>query len=235
MKIEVLYPEICNLYGDLMNAEYLARSAGAELVRTSLKEQPAFTRENIDLVYMGCTTEQGQLLARDALRPYMDAIRKRIDDSGATLVTGNALEIFGEYIDADDGEKIEMLGLFPTYAKRRLMERHNSFYVGEFDGEKVVGFKSQFGHSYGNPEEGLFATVKGVGLNPETPWEGLRRENFMATYLIGPVAVMNPPFAKSLLVLMGAENVTLAHEEAAMEVYETRVREFLEPERKAEY
>ena len=42
MKIEVLYPELCNLYGDLYNAEYLARSAGAEIVNTKLTEKPRF-------------------------------------------------------------------------------------------------------------------------------------------------------------------------------------------------
>ena len=40
MKIELLYPEVCCLYGDLMNAEYLSRCIdGAELVRTPLGEK----------------------------------------------------------------------------------------------------------------------------------------------------------------------------------------------------
>ncbi len=41
MKVEVLYPEVCNLYGDLMNIEYLKRSAGdIEIIDTSLKSVP---------------------------------------------------------------------------------------------------------------------------------------------------------------------------------------------------
>ena len=42
MKIELLYPEIANLYGDLFNVEYLSRCCGAEVVETSLKESPRF-------------------------------------------------------------------------------------------------------------------------------------------------------------------------------------------------
>ena len=43
MTIEILYPEVCNLYGDLMNIEYLRRAVPeAEVVKTSLKTRPAF-------------------------------------------------------------------------------------------------------------------------------------------------------------------------------------------------
>lgn len=39
MKIEVLYPEICNLYGDLFNVKYLSECLPeAEIVYTGLKE-----------------------------------------------------------------------------------------------------------------------------------------------------------------------------------------------------
>ena len=69
MTIELLYPEVCNLYGDLMNVEYLARSSGASVIRTGLKDTPRFVAEKIDLVYMGSTTERGQELVRDAFEP----------------------------------------------------------------------------------------------------------------------------------------------------------------------
>ena len=59
MIIEALYPEVCNLYGDLSNIRYLARSCGAEIVNTSLKETPRFVTEDPALVYMGTTTERG--------------------------------------------------------------------------------------------------------------------------------------------------------------------------------
>ena len=59
-KIEILYPEICNLYGDLYNIEYLTRSNLIEVIRTSLKERPAFVDQDIDLVYMGTTTERAR-------------------------------------------------------------------------------------------------------------------------------------------------------------------------------
>ena len=231
MKIEVLYPELCNLYGDLMNVEYLARSAGAEVVRTSLKETPRFAGEDIALVYMGGTTERGQELARDAFAPHLEALQKRTEAGDLTLITGNALEIFGEYIEDEDGTRTPMLGLFQTHADRHYMNRYNSLYLGKFGDINIVGFKSQFGHSYGDNGTGIFETVRGAGLNPDVKPEGFRVNNLMATYRLGPLVVLNPPFAKELLKLMGVQEPTLAHEDAAMDVYNTRLKEFSEPER----
>ncbi len=231
MKIEVLYPELCNLYGDLANAEYLARSSGAEVVKTPLTAAPRFLTEDIAMVYMGGTTERGQVIVRDAFAPYLDGLKKRTEDGGLTLITGNALEIFGQYIEDEDGSKETMLGWFPTHADRHFMNRYNSLYLGKFGDMDIVGFKSQFGHSYGDNGDGLFQTVRGAGLNPYVTAEGIHQNDLMATYLIGPLVVLNPPFAKHLLRLMGVDEPVLAFEEAAMDVYAHRLEQFSQPER----
>ena len=89
MKIEVLFPEIANLYGDLMNVKYLEDCIpDAEIIHTSLQMKPRFVDEEVDLVYMGTTTEQGQLLALEKLMPYRDAILKRIEEGGNFLNYG---------------------------------------------------------------------------------------------------------------------------------------------------
>lgn len=235
MTIEILYPEICNLYGDLSNVEYLARSAGAGVVSTALGETPRFASEEVALVYMGTTTERGQELVRDAFAPHLEALRARTEAGGVTLVTGNALEIFGQYIELDGGEKLPMLGFLPIHAVRRLLKRYNSLYLGQFRDMKIVGYKSQFGHAWGEVGEGLFTTLRGPGLNPEVRPEGFRSGNFMATYLLGPLTILNPPFAKYLLGLMGVEDPKLLFEEAAMDAYETRVAEYSDPHRNLTY
>lgn len=231
MKIEVLYPELCNLYGDLANAEYLARSGGGQIVKTSLSETPRFLSEDIALVYMGGTTERGQSIVRDAFAPHLEALVRRTQAGGVTLLTGNALEIFGEYIENEDGTRENMLGLFPIHSDRHMMDRYNSLYLGKLDDMDIVGFKSQFGHSYGDNGDGLFQTVRGAGLNPDVNAEGIRQNNLMATYLLGPLVILNPPFAKYLLHLMGVEEPTLAFEDTAMDVYAHRVGQFSEPDR----
>ena len=50
MKAEVLFPEVGNLSGDLMNIRYLKQCCNAlEIVETDLKSRPAFLDEEVAL------------------------------------------------------------------------------------------------------------------------------------------------------------------------------------------
>ena len=233
MKAEVLFPEVGNLSGDLMNIRYLKQCCNAlEIVETDLKSRPAFLDEEVALVYMGTATETGLALAVEALRPYLDEIRAKIDAGQLMLLTGNAQEVFGNYIDSDQAERIEGLGILPIHAEYHMMQRHNSFFLGTFGETKIVGFKSLFGHTYPDGEcEALFHTLRGVGRSGGSEDEGYRMNNLLATALTGPLLVLNPPFTKALLRMMGAEDDALAFEEAAMEAYRVRVAEFSDEHR----
>lgn len=237
MKIEVLYPEVCNLYGDLQNVEYLKRSCPEiEVVTTDLNSKPKFLSEEITMVYMGTTTESSQVRVINALKPYTEEIKKKIDEGLNFFITGNAHEMLGQYIQCDDGSKIEGLKILPTYAVRDMMHRYNSLWIGQFsdkdqnvDKLDIVGFKSQFTHSYfvdGNKPDSLFITERGDGFNKQTKEEGLRINNLFATYLLGPIFIINPLFTKYYLEHLGATNVVPAYNEAAMASYEKRVVEF---------
>lgn len=77
MKIEILYPEICTLYGDKGNTMYLQKCLpDAEFVTTGLNEKPLFLKENIDMVYMCSMSEKSQELVLDRLMQYKDEIAK---------------------------------------------------------------------------------------------------------------------------------------------------------------
>ena len=75
MKVEILFPEVCNLYGDLQNVYYLKRSCPElESAETDLHSKPRFLDADVALVYMGSTTEHGLALAAEALRPWAEDI-----------------------------------------------------------------------------------------------------------------------------------------------------------------
>ena len=237
MKIEVLFPEICNLYGDLFNVNYLKDCLPeAEIVNTSLSDEPLFVTEKPDLIYMGTTTERGQELAIEALSKYKERIQQCIDQNVNFLITGNAMEIFFEEI-FEAGEKVcDGLGILPFTAKREKRNRFNSLYVGDFDAGleepiKIVGFKSLFGFAYGNNSNcALFETLRGDGLNKDVKGEGIRINHFFATHITGPLLVLNPTFTKWYMEkMMGVESAVLAFEEAAMDAYNLRVAEYTDP------
>ena len=239
MKIEVLYPEIANLYGDPENVTYLQKSnPEIEVVETHLTDVPLFVSEKPALVYMGTMTERAQLLVIEALKPHLAALQERIADGTLFLMTGNALEVFGSRIEDLDGTSTACLGLFSTTAKRDMMHRYNSLYLGKFEEMDIVGYKSQFTQSYRMPDtaavypdvKAAWETTRGPGLNPDMTGEGLRVNNFIATYVIGPILVLNPPLAKWFLQEMGMSDPKLAFEEAAMEAYQIRVKEYSDPD-----
>lgn len=227
IKIEVLFSEVCNLYGDLFNIKYLQKSIKeVECVYTSLTDEPKFVTEDVDLIYMAPMTEKTQEIVIQKLKPYKDRIKELIEKNKVFLLTGNAFEVFGKYIENEDGTKIDGLDIIPTYAKRRMMNRFNSLFLGKIEDIKIVGFKAQFSMSYGdNSNNYVFESIKGSGINKESKYEGYRVNNFIGTYLLGPILVLNPYFTKYILKLIGQEE-KVAFEDVAIENYEKRLEEF---------
>lgn len=234
LRVEVLYPEVCNLFGNTYNIKYLEQSVeDIEIINTSLNDEPTFVKEDIDLVYMAPMTEKTQELVIEKLKPYTETIKKQIQENKAFFMIGNALEVFGKYIENEDGSKIEGLGITELYAKRDMMNRYNSLFLGELEGKetiKIVGFMSQFAKSYGdNSKNYLFKALRGPGLNDESKFEGVRINNFMGTYVLGPILIFNPDFTKYLLRLLGVKEPKLAFEKEAVEAYNIRLKEFENP------
>lgn len=229
MTIEVLYPELCNLYGDSANVRYLkACVPEAEIVYTDNRSQPRFVTEKVDLLYLGSMSEPSQVLAVRRLLPYVERLEEIIHQGTVVLCTGNATELLGLYIEDPDGHSEDMLGLYKFYAKRDMDHRHNSMFLGDFGQIPIVGAKSQFSFLYGE-FPGDFIRVKGgYGNNPEDGNEGFRDRNLFATYLLGPFLVLNPLFTKHLLGLLGVDR-PLAFEKEVMEAYAFRKEHLEEP------
>ena len=99
MKIEVLYPEICCLFGDKANARYLqACMPEAEFVYTNLAEEPAFVKEDVAMIYIASMSEASQELMIEVLSAYKERLAQLIESGCVILATGNAFEIFGKSI-----------------------------------------------------------------------------------------------------------------------------------------
>ena len=225
-KIELLFPELCNIYGESYNVEYLKRSnpENIEVISTNHKEQPAFVTEDVDMIYLGCTTERKQETIIEILKPHKARLQELIDKGVIFLATGNAIEIFGNYIK-DEDRKIEALCMFDFYSERYMnRDRHNSQYIGTYNGLKMLGHRSQFSFAYGDFDNYFVEIEKGIGMNPDTKREGIHVNNFYATYSLGPYMILNPYFAKELLGLMGLET-NLCFEKEIIEAYEYRLAE----------
>jgi CobQ-like glutamine amidotransferase family enzyme len=239
LTIEMLYPEIANLHGDNFNITYLAQCRpDARVIRTSLTDTPAFVSGKVDLVYLGPLTEAGQLKAIEHLTPHRKRIEALIEAGTSFLFTHNALEVLGTRIRNDEMEyDVPGVGVFELESTLAMFGRYNGKVIGtvpEVGAEHpIVGYKSQFSMvTGGDMLPGFLTADRGIGRNTTTAVEGVRRNNFLGTSLLGPILVDNPHFTRALLARLDPDSdPKLAHEDFALAAYDARLRDFRDARR----
>lgn len=232
MKIEILYPELCCLYGDKGNTKFLQQCLPeATFVETGLNDKPAFLTEDIALCCMYSMSEKSQERILERWMQWKDEILSACQ-AGKTLflLLGNAMELFGNYIEREDGSKVDGLGLFNTHTIRHAPNRFNTLIQASFEDMTLLGYTSRFADTYGITDDMALCQVQiGSGSDPKTKLEGIRAGKVIGTYLLGPLLVANPDFAKYLLKELGIEQPALPFEDALYQAYETRKKEFQRP------
>ena len=228
MVVEILFQEVCGLYGDSQNATYLqATLPDATFVYTKLTDVPYFTENTPDLIYIGCMSESTQRRIIQKLLPLKDRITQLIDSGVVILATGNAGEIFAKEINyVSEKLRVDGLGTFDLSVRTDLFNRYNGVVLGNFNDMKIVGFRSQFSFLYGNNSDCPFIVCqRGIGINPDSRFEGMRRNNLICTQLLGPILPLNPLFCEYLLRLCGCD-APVAYRTEALAAYEQRLSEF---------
>ena len=239
LTIEMLFPEIANLHGDNANITYLSQCRpDAKVIRTGLTDTPAFVSGPVDLVYLGPLTEQGQLKAIERLTPHRARIEALIESGSTFLFTHNAFEVLGSRIRNDEMHyDVPGVGVFELESTLSMFGRYNGKVMGtvpEVGAEHpIVGYKSQFSMVTGGESlPGFLTADRGIGRNTTTAVEGIRRNNFLGTSLIGPLLVVNPHLTRSLLEKLDPDSEpTLAHEEFALAAYDARLGNFRDDSR----
>ena len=231
MIIEILFPEVCGLYGDSQNPTYLKQSLpDAQFIETPLTETPYFAEKRPDLIYIGAMSESTQRRVIEKLLPFKARFLELVESGLPILATGNAGEIFCTHIDyVTEKLTADGLGLFDLTVKTDLFDRYNGKVLGTFEDMTIVGFRSQFSFLYGDNSDNYFVKCqRGDGINRQSKLEGMRRNNLICTQILGPILPLNSHFCEYFIGLTGIK-ATAAHKEAAMTAYEQRIKEFNDP------
>lgn len=231
MTVEILFNEVCNLYGDGQNPSYLqATLPDAEFVFTPLTDEPYFANNDPDIIYIGSMSENIQRKVIEKFMPLKDRINALIEKGTVILATGNACEVFTKHISYVTEEiETDGLGLVDLTVKTDLFDRYNGKVLGTADGLTMTGFRSQFSQIYGDNSKFPFITIeRGDGINRGSKYEGYRIKNFIGTQVLGPILPLNPEFTEYLIKLAGGE-AKAAFREDAMVAYEQRLKEFRDP------
>lgn len=232
MVVEILFNEICNNNGDGQNVTYLQASLPhAEFIFTSLLDVPYFVENRPDMIYIGSMSENTQRMVINKLMPYKARLEELVANNVPILATGNAGEIFCKKIDyIAENQCIDGLGFFDMSVKTDWFNRYHAKVLGSLDEIAVVGFRAQFSFIYGDNSDCYFIKCqRGIGINPNSNLEGLRKNNLICTQLLGPILPLNPLFCEYFIRLAGCD-AHAAYRDAAIRAYEQRVLEFSAPE-----
>jgi CobQ-like glutamine amidotransferase family enzyme len=135
MIIEVLFDEICNLYGDPQNAKYLSLTLpDSQIVRTSLDSEPYFANSRPDIILIGSMSDSMQEAVITKMNTYKSRIVDLINDNVVFLATGNACEVFCNSIENLTLEtRLAGLSIFPYDVKINWFDRYNGKVLGRFE------------------------------------------------------------------------------------------------------
>lgn len=203
IKIAHLYYDLMNYYGEQGNVLALKTAieyAGLKVNIKTLSVDDEIDFEKYDIFYMGMGTKRNQEIVRKDILKYKDKIENVIDKK-MFIMTGNSYELFGKKIDDK-----KCLGVFNF--ESRTTDRIVGEQVLKCDiiKETIIGFQNRFS-SNNIKDDFLFEVIKGTGNDLESKVEGIHKNNFFGTYLLGPILIRNPYFKDALLKYIGIDKV----------------------------
>lgn len=180
-----LYYDLMNLYGEIGNIKVLTyhlKNQGIKVNIKNLSIDDDINFDELDLIYIGSGTNNNQLLVLNDILKYKEDIHKYYNNNKFFLITGNAIELFGEQIIDIDNNVHEGLKLFDYYTKENKKRIVNEVYIPSlFTKDNILGFNNHFGSIY---KDNIKLDNKFIFNN-----------NFYGTYTIG-LLPRNPSFTK---------------------------------------
>ena len=184
MKITIgyLYYDLLNLYGDSGNIKTLVYHLKEQGINVDVKYLTIGDKKdfkNIDFIYIGSGTEENILVALEDLKKDKKDLEKFINDKKYILSTGNSIELFGNYIIIN--KKIKALGIFDYVAMHQDRIVKDVNVKTDIVNSNIIGFENHPG--------------KILTYNEDI----IRIDNFIGTYIIGPILVRNPELCNKLV------------------------------------
>jgi hypothetical protein len=222
IRIYHLYPDAMNLYGDLGNIITLVkrcqwRDILAEVINVHIDDKTDFS--DADLVFLGGGQDRGQRTIAQDLSNRKEVIKKEIDKGMVALTICGGFQLFGQYFQTAEGDRIPGIEIFDAYTlagKKRLIGNvivdiaHTStewqtelnFPTFESAHTTLVGFENHSGQTILGPKcKPLGYVIRGFGNKGDGGYEGGVYKNAFGTYLHGSLLPKNPWLADHLILM----------------------------------
>ncbi len=235
IKIAHLYYDLMNLYGENGNVRYLKKKLEqqgfeAEVHFLTCGEEIDFTK--YDFYYIAMGSDDNKMIVLEDILRYKRDIKEAIDDGKYFLVTGNALDLFGEGIISINNELSVALETFKYQVREEdFRVVGEQCYSTSLLDKRIIGFQNRSSVMINVKEDKLFDVVKGTGYGPDQMIEGINSNNFYGTYLLGPILVRNPYFTDYIIEGI-CKNMDVAYnsdiDDMAYKAYDEYIKNFYE-------
>ena len=225
MKIKILhlYYDLLNLYGENGNVMALIKALENQDLKVIVDFKTINDDINImdyDFIYLGTGDYETINLASKDLSKYKNDLIKYINNNKFILATGNSIDIFG---------KLNILNYKTKQIDFRIIGEQ--IYECPTINKKVIGFQNRDTVIYDVKENKLFDCIKGTGYDPNVNIEGIRKNNFFGTYLLGPILIRNPYFLDYIVKKL-LENKNIKYQSVnkgiAYKAYDEFLKNFVE-------
>lgn len=203
IKIAHLYYDLMNLYGENGNVRVLAKhleNQNIKVITHSLTIDDEIDFDKYDIFYIGCGSEESFELALQDIKKYKKAIEKAIKNNKFFIATGNALDLFGKYYINLEGNETKCLDIL-DFDSEQIDFRIVGEQLFHFSSLKdnLIGFQNRDCVLRNVNETHLFEVTTGTGYLPKSNYEGIYKNNFYGTYLLGPILARNPHFTEHIV------------------------------------
>lgn len=200
LKIGWLYPKTMNLYGDRGNIiafSYRAQQRGIDVTVKNIEVGEKFDSQQIDFAFFGGGQDKEQKIVSHDLQKKAKDIKKFYDMKKPMLSICGGYQLLGNFFQTCEGKKINGIGVFDvnTFGSHERMIGNVCVRSKLFGDAKILGFENHSGRTFlGNKSEALGEVIKGGGNNGADKTEGIISNNFVGTYLHGPLLPKNSMF-----------------------------------------
>jgi len=216
IKILHLYYDLLNLYGENANVRALTNALEKQNIEVLVDFKSINEKINIsnyDFIYLGSGSDENYNIVDNDFEKYTNDFKKYIDNNGFVLATGNSLDLFSKVLNYES-KKIDF----------RIVGEQ--VYTFKNIKELVIGFQNRDSVIYEVSEDNLFEVKVGTGFEPNKIQEGITKNNFYGTYLLGPLLIRNPYFLKYLVKSL-LESKEIKYEELEKDISYKAYDEFI--------
>lgn len=206
LKILWMYHNLMDLYGDKGNAEVLrvrSLKRGIDCVVDTCTLGEKKDIRDYDLFFLGGGADREQQLIYKDLLERKWQILEAMQEKTAFLLICGGYQMFGQYYQDQDGERIDGLGIFDYYTESSDRDHRcigNIAVETTIDGEtfKAVGFENHGGQTM-HVKTPFAKVLSGHGNTYGDGTEGFMNDQVIATYMHGPLLPKNPKIADAII------------------------------------